>query len=74
VDYKDALLVIGGRSIRTGRMTNGVDCPATKSNPYLVYLPGQGGYGGALEMRELGDAYLAIANHLDQLNKDLLDV
>jgi hypothetical protein len=68
MNIETALYTIGAK-IRTGKYNKDGDLPASKCNPYLVYL--DCGYANAADMREIGIAYQTIADHLDELNKDL---
>lgn len=72
MNITDALNTIGAK-FKTSKMfstPNGcVDMPPSKDNKYMVYL--DGGYANAKDLRELGIAYQTIADHLDELNKDL---
>ena len=65
----DQALYTVGAKIRTGKYNSEGDLPAAKDNPWKVYI--DCGYANAAELRELGEAYIAIADHLDALNKEL---
>lgn len=64
MDIDAALYLIGAKL----RLSNDY-LPASKDNQHMVYL--DGGYATAVDIRELGTAYITIADHLDKLNKEL---
>ena len=69
MNISDALYTIGASFRAHKRVANGDDMPPSKDNPYMVYF--DGGYANAIDMRMMGIAYQTIADHLDELNKDL---